>query len=52
MGTWIMFWVTADETYLHPADFQLYQQHTTVDRKLSIASMRSTRPELFLLILS
>ncbi|MCO5188319.1 MAG: MBL fold metallo-hydrolase [Anaerolineae bacterium] len=36
-----------DEAYLHPADFQLYQQHTTVDRKLSIASMRSTRPELF-----
>jgi len=36
-----------DEVYLHPGDLQLYQNHTTKDRKYSIASMAKHRPELF-----
>lgn len=36
-----------DEAYLHPADFQVYHDHTALDRKQSIASMQSAHPELF-----
>lgn len=36
-----------DEAYLHPADIEVYQQHTTQDRRHAIASMQNAQPELF-----
>jgi len=36
-----------DEAYLHPADLQLYREHTTRTRKQSIADTQNVRPELF-----
>lgn len=35
------------KVFLHPADLQIYRDHTAQDRKHSVASMQSTRPELF-----
>jgi glyoxylase-like metal-dependent hydrolase (beta-lactamase superfamily II) len=35
------------EAYLHPADLQVYQQHTTQERKHSVVGMLSAGPELF-----
>ena len=36
-----------NEVYLHPADLQVYQRHLAIDRKHSVVSMQSNRPELF-----
>jgi len=36
-----------DEAYLHPADLQLYREHTTRTRKQHIAGMQNIHPELF-----
>ena len=36
-----------DQIYLHPADLQLYQNHTARERKLRFVSMQNVRPELF-----
>ncbi len=36
-----------DEAYLHPADIEVYQHHTTQDRKLDICNMQNEHPELF-----
>jgi len=36
-----------DEAYLHPADFQLYKEHSTLERKQSIVSMQNAHPDLF-----
>lgn len=35
------------EAYLHPADLQLYQQHTTQERRQAIIRMQNRQPELF-----
>jgi len=36
-----------DKAYLHPAEIEVYQHHTTQDRKLYIVSMQNEHPELF-----
>lgn len=36
-----------DEAYLHSADWQLYQQHTTQARREAIIGMHNSQPELF-----